>query len=319
MRTRKIGLYWLLLALSACASQEPREEISAPASEETTGPAANDKLDAVAWTQAAAEFRAASLGTFAAAWRAIDAGIDDPAWDALPPTERDAIGNRAQLASLPIAVIADVDETLLDNTPFNARMIVEPIPGDLAVADSRAAFIRRWQEWVADERARALPGAAAFAKRLSEGGVAFYYITNRDDSERDATCRNLVAEGFPVPDCETFVLTRNDAQGRPSAKLSRRATVGSSHRVLAMLGDNLGDFVEGVEATRAVRDGLVDAQGSWWGERWFMLANPMYGSWENAAGPLPADAKPPTLASREAQIRAAKIAELDLKLDIKSN
>ncbi|MEO6066158.1 MAG: HAD family acid phosphatase [Lysobacterales bacterium] len=306
-----------MLALSACASQESREEMPALLDDDVAGPASNDKLDAVAWTQGAAEFRAASLGAFAGAWRAVDAGIDDPAWDALPPTERDAIGNRAQLASLPIAVITDIDETLLDNTPFNARMIVEPIPGDLAVADSRTAFARRWQEWVADERARALPGAAAFAKRLSEGGIAFYYITNRDDTEREATCRNLVAEGFPVPDCEAFVLTRNDAQGRPSAKLSRRAMIGRGHRVLVMLGDNLGDFVDGVEATRAVRDALVDAQHAWWGERWFMLANPMYGSWENAAGPLPADAKPPTMAGRAAQIRAAKIGELDLKQDNK--
>lgn len=319
MHVRQLALCLMLLGLGACASQQSREEAPAPVALSSSGPAPDDKLDAIAWTQGAAEFRAASLGAFAGAWRAVDAGIDDPDWDALPPAERAGIGNRAELASLPIAVIADVDETLLDNTPFNARMLVDPIPGDLAVADSRAAFSRRWRDWVEDERARALPGAAAFAQRLAEGGVAFFYITNRDDGERDATCRNLVAQGFPVPDCEVHVLTRNDAAGRPSAKLSRRATVGRGHRVLAMLGDNLGDFVDGVEATRQVRDGLVDAQGAWWGERWFMLPNPMYGSWETAAAPLPPDANPRSFAERELQIRAAKRAELDLKLDTKAN
>lgn len=319
MRTRDLALCFLLLGLCGCAGRETHEEQSAPVAEVPAGPLPDDKLDAVAWTQGAAEARASSLGAFAGAWRAVDAGIDDPAWDALPPSERDAIGNRAELASLPIAVIADVDETLLDNTPFNSRMLMEPIPGDLAVADSRAAFSRRWREWVDDERARALPGAAAFARRLADGGVAFFYITNRNDQERAATCRNLVAEGFPVPDCQRHVLTRNDEQGRPSAKSSRRATIGRGHRVLAMLGDNLGDFIDGVEASRAVRGALVDAQGPWWGERWFMLSNPMYGSWETAAGPLPPDAHPATLAERDAQIRAAKRAALDLKLDPKSN
>lgn len=319
MRTRNAGLCLVWLALGACASQQAREEMPPATAGVAALLSANDKLDAVAWTQAAAEFRAASLGTYASAWRAVDGGIEDPAWDALPPSERTAIGNFAQLASLPLAVIADVDETLLDNTPFNARMIVEPIPGDLAVTDSRAEFSRRWREWVADERARALPGAAAFAQRLSEGGVAFYYITNREDEERDATCRNLIAEGFPLPDCETFVLTRNEALGRPSAKLSRRALVGRDHRVLAMLGDNLGDFVDGVDATRAVRDGLVNERAPWWGERWFMLPNPMYGSWEGAAAPLPADAQPTTMLDRENTIRTAKIRQLDLKLDSKAN
>ncbi len=318
MRAAWLGLGASLLWLVGCGSQQVRDAATTP-EVAIAGPAANDKLDAVAWTQASAEFRAASLGAFAGAWRAVDAGIDDPAWDALPPDERDAIGNREQLGSLPLAIIADVDETLLDNTPFNARLIVEPIPADLVAGDSRAAFKRRWQEWVFDERARALPGAAAFAKRLAEGGIAFYYVTNRDDDERDATCRNLVATGFPVPDCARFVLTRNAEQGRPSEKLSRRELVGRSHRVLAMLGDNLGDFVDGVESSRAVRDSLVDAREGWWGERWFMLPNPMYGSWETAAGPLPRDANPATLAERDARIRASKIGELDQKRDEKSN
>jgi len=315
MRIARLSICLLALGFGACSSSEVREERLEPISTVDTGPRADDKLDAVAWTQAAAEFRAASLQAFAGAWRAVDTGVADPAWDALPPAERDALGNRAGLASLPIAVIADVDETLLENTPFNARMIVEPIPGDLAVADSRAAFTRRWKHWVADERARALPGAAAFARRLSEGGVAFYYITNRDDDERDATCRNLVAEGFPVSNCETFVLTRNEAEGRPSAKLSRRAAVGRAHRVLAVLGDNLGDFVDGVDASRAIRDGLVDQHSGWWGERWWMLPNPMYGSWENPAAPLPPDVVPTTVGERSAAVRKAKIAELDLRQD----
>lgn len=315
MRMSSLSICLLALGLVACSSPVVREESPGPVPIVQAGPAADDKLDAVAWTQGAAEFRAASLQAFAGAWRAVDTGLEDPAWDALPPAERDSLGNRARLASLPLAVIADVDETLLDNTPFNARLIVEPIPGDLAVADSRAAFARRWGEWVADERSRALPGAAAFAKRLSAGGVAFYYITNRDDAERDATCRNLVAVGFPVPDCATFVLTRNDAEGRPSAKLSRRAAVGRTHRVLTVLGDNLGDFVDGVDATRAVRDGLVDKHAGWWGERWWVLPNPIYGSWENPAAPLPAGVVPATASERSAAVRKAKIAELDRRKD----
>ncbi len=314
MRIARLTIALLALGLGACAGPEVRQERSGSASAAAMGPAADDKLDAVSWTQTAAEFRATSLQAFTGAWRAVDAGLADPAWDALPSGERDTLGNRGVMASLPVAVIADVDETLLDNTPFNARLIVDPFPGDLPTSDSRAAFALRWKSWVAEERAHALPGAVAFAKRLSDHGVALYYVTNRDDDEREATCRNLVATGFPVPDCETFVLTRNDAAGRPSAKLTRRATVGRTHRVVAMLGDNLGDFVDGVDANRSVREGLVDRHAGWWGERWWVLPNPIYGSWENAAGPLPSGAVPATLRERSQAIRKAKISELDLRM-----
>ncbi len=302
-----LGLTSLLL-LVACRSAEVRDEVVAPV---PTGPAAHDKLDAVAWTQGSAEFQALSLQAFGAARRAVESALDDPAWDALPPDERNALGNRATLASLPLAVIADVDETLLDNTPFNVRLIRDPIPGDLDVSDSRAAFDRRWEEWVSDERAVALPGSAAFARHLLAGGIALVYVTNREDGQREATCRNLVAEGFPVPDCETFVLTKNDDAGRPSAKGSRRAVVGQRYRILALIGDNLGDFEEGVETDLASRRRMVDEHQGWWGERWVVLPNPIYGSWEKVAGKLPPDAEPRTLRERESAIRTAKEAALD--------
>ena len=78
------------------------------------------------------------------------------------------------------------------------------------------------------------------------------------------------------------VLTRDDARGWTREKGSRRREIDRTHRVVMLVGDNLGDFLGGVSADNATRAGLVAPYEGWWGERWFMLPNPAYGSWEGA-------------------------------------
>lgn len=259
----------LLLAvglLAGCATPSPRgPAASAPVS------AANDNLDATLWMQASAEYHAAVLGSYALARQQLDAALADESWDAMPPAERAAIARRS-FESLPPAIIADADETLIDNSPFQV--------GDI-LAD-RSFDYANWFAWVSQSKARALPGAVEFAKYAASRGVTIYYVTNRDaPAEVEATVANLRTVGFPVADDASNVLLRGDPRAPAREKGERRRWVGERHRVLLMLGDNLGDFLDGIKVGREQRQALVDQHAGFWGTRWIMLPNPSYGSWED--------------------------------------
>src|SRR5690554_7408570 len=103
------------LTLAGCASAPPRAATSAPAA---TVPA-DDNLNAVLWVQRSAEYQANAISLFRAAADHLDEALKAPGWDALVPEER---MQAAPLAGLAPAVIMDIDETVLDNSPYQARL-----------------------------------------------------------------------------------------------------------------------------------------------------------------------------------------------------
>src|SRR5690606_11199373 len=137
-------------------------------------------------------------------------------------------------SALPPAVIVDVDETVLDNSYYQARMI----------RDNTAYSEATWGPWVMEARATAIPGAREFAGYAAKKGVTIFYVTNRMSNLEEATRRNLAAEGFPLSTGVDTVLTRGERkEWSASAKGPRRAHVASTHRILLLIGDDLGDFV----------------------------------------------------------------------------
>src|SRR3546814_10594895 len=80
----------------------------------------SDLLNAVLWVQTSAEYRAAAETVYRAATDQLDATLAQAHWDALLPSDRD---NAGDTASLKPAVIMDIDETVLDNSPYQARLI----------------------------------------------------------------------------------------------------------------------------------------------------------------------------------------------------
>jgi acid phosphatase len=269
------------LLLSACAATAPREA-AAPATP------ANDQLYAVAWQQDAVEYEATARTVYAGARRALApvvqwqqqaaAATDEAAlaaaanqlanWNAMPMAER-ADNDEGQ----PLAIILDVDETVLDNTPYQARRI--DVDGLYEPAS--------WSAWVAERRARAVPGAVEFTQWAAGAGIAVFYVTNRSAADGAATADNLRALGFPLPEGEERLLLLDDARGFGSDKVSRRQLVDRDYRVIGLFGDNLGDFLGGVKTDNATRKRRTATYRDWWGSRWFMLPNPMYGSWVDAA------------------------------------
>ena len=258
----------LALAVSAllagCAAAPPRPAAVAPM------PAANDNLNAVVWTQAAIEHDLIYLQTYRDAQSRLLAALHDPQWDALTKEDR-----AAPAAGLPPAVVLDVDETVLDNSPYQARLVKSGGQYDEA----------SWAAWCKEERARALPGALAFARFAAAHGIAVIYLSNRAQDLDAVTLANLRRLGFPVAGPDAFLGLGTVEPGCEQAgteKGCRRQLVSRKYRVLMQFGDQLGDFVDVVANTEAGRRQAIDGYMGWIGTRWFVLPNPTYGAWEPA-------------------------------------
>lgn len=255
-----LTLATLLAVTAACKST----------STATLGTAADDNLNAVLWMQDAAEYQAVCQSLYRAAGAGLDAALAQPDWDALPAAERDAAA-----IGLPPAIVMDVDETVLDNSPYQARLI----------RDGAEYSEASWQRWVTEQRARAVPGAVEFARAAHAKGITVLYLSNRAVHLKEATIANLKAVGLPVEHDGVFLglgMTVAGCRSHGSEKTCRRRLVSRHYRVLMQFGDQLGDFAQVPENSRDGRRRLLTRYRGWFGERWWMLPNPSYGGWEPA-------------------------------------
>jgi 5'-nucleotidase (lipoprotein e(P4) family) len=169
---------------------------------------------------------------------------------------------------MPCAVVTDVDETVLDNSPNQAWMII----------NQRTFNQADWQKWVDRVEAKPLPGTLEFFNYAASKGIKTFYVTNRSEAERAGTTENLKKAGFPEVTNETLLL-RADTSG----KEPRRQQIAQKHRIVLLVGDNLNDLAEVFERKPiAERFAAVDNLKNDFGNRFIVLPNPMYGEWENA-------------------------------------
>jgi acid phosphatase len=286
--------------LVGCAGVAPRDgTVVGTASAAATGnyriqtdtPPRNDGLNATVWFQSV-ERDLVFGGIYRAAAERLPAALADKVWDALPQGDRSN-----DPGALPPAIIVDVDETVLDNSPDQVRQIRQD--KEFNEAD--------WGAWVEQRAAKPLPGALEFLRAAAAEGVTVFYISNRDASLSAATIDNLRSAGFPIADDGQFLGLGTVVDGceqEGSEKTCRRQLVGRRYRVLMQFGDQVGDFVQIVANTPEGRRAAIAPYQGWMGQRWWALPNPMYGSWEpalfNNAWNQPAAAR-----------RAAKEAALD--------
>jgi 5'-nucleotidase (lipoprotein e(P4) family) len=244
----------VLLLVAACRSAAPaRPPAQAPPAPAVSpaAAAAPELPTAVRWAQRSAEYRAAFLQTYRAATAHVER----------------AAGGRF---SGTWAVVADADETVISNVQHEVERSREAGPA--------AAFDpRRWTEWVRRREAVALPGAAAFLRRVRELGGRIAIVTNRTAAECDDTRANFEAQGLQYD----AMLCR--PEGQPGDKNPRFAAVRSGAafgsgpvEVVAFLGDNIRDFPAGDQEWRKKGDGAFAE----FGVRYFVFPNPLYGSFE---------------------------------------
>jgi 5'-nucleotidase (lipoprotein e(P4) family) len=214
------------------------------------------QVGAILWMQKAAEYRALCYQAFNWARKTLDE--DEKTRKRLPKAER----------RKPRAVIVDVDETVLDNSPAQA----------FGIKNRRAFNLPDWYAWGEMRKAKPIPGAVEFANYAKSKGVRIFYISNRDEVQKQATIENLKAVGFPDISAENVLL-----RDKESGKEPRRQIVAQNYRTVLLLGDNLNDFSAAFERKSvADRFAETDRVKDLWGSKFIVLPNAMYGDWESA-------------------------------------
>jgi len=257
-------VFLLVISATLCACARPGGE--------------QDNLNAVLWVQTSAEYTASTTGIYAVATTALQRTVENRVGDA----ER-------------MAVVMDLDETILNNSHFKAH--------ELLVRSRNKR--KSWDEWVTLRNATAVPGAVEFIRASQELGVTVMIITNRrcqvrpdaheQCPQRADTLANLQQIGVEVNRHSLMfrgerpsgqcLSTLSDAEKETGSwstanKTSRRDCVGHDFDIVMMLGDQLGDFVgDSGGSTLAFRDALQSQHQDKWGKTWFMIPNPTYGTW----------------------------------------
>lgn len=265
-----------LVLLAGCSTSTPTKTPAptAPAAPAAAAPTpkspADDNLNAVAWSQTAIEHDLIFLQTYRDAQARLPAALADKQWDALPKDDRVAPSK-----DLKPAVVLDIDETVLDNSPYQARLIKSG--GEYNEAD--------WAAWCNEQRARALPGVVEFTQFAAKHGIAVIYISNRAKDLDQATLANLRKAGLPVAGPESFLglgTFVEDCEQIGTEKGCRRQLISHKYRVLMQFGDQIGDFVTVLANNAEGRQKAMKPYMDWIGTRWFVLPNPTYGAWEPA-------------------------------------
>lgn len=212
----------------------------------------NGKLWASVWQQRAAEYKALCFQAYNLAALRVDVAV-----------------SHHKKSDKPLAVITDIDETLLDNSPEDAR----------AAFHNQEFDSKAWKAWTARGMADTVPGAPAFFKYAAKKGVAVFYVSNRDEDESAGTLKNLQYYHLPFADNAHLLL-----KGAISSKEARRQLVLKKYDVVLLCGDNLADF-------DALYDNHPDEQHrtvvtqklmKQFGSKYIVLPNASYGDWESA-------------------------------------
>ena len=259
----RILILFILIFLSACSTSQDNN---------TSAPDSEQLVMSTLWYQHSAEMRALYYQAFNLAEFRVKEMLAE--YDGEKPP----------------AVVVDIDETMLDNSPSEAKNILE---GERYSSE-------RWLKWTSLAKAKPLPGSVDFANFLAGAGVELFYISNRREAELDATKENLIKEGFPGIK-EDHILLKSDT----SDKTSRREKVSEKYEILLLVGDNLGDF-DGIFDDRPddYGKGKVDMNKEEFGKRFIILPNPIYGSWTSALFGSTSDMSPEEIAAHRKKFLA---------------
>ncbi|HXR85131.1 MAG TPA: 5'-nucleotidase, lipoprotein e(P4) family [Hanamia sp.] len=236
-----------LLLFSASCSIAPRVSIT------TTNPSSSLIIDgktfATAYQQRSAEYKALCYQAFNIA--------------------HDRITQYSHESSpKPKAIMTDIDETILNNSSYQAHQLLEGKDYDPA----------SWVEWTSKGEADTIPGALRFLKYAASTGIEIFYVTNRGENEREGTLKNLKKFNFPNADDAHLLL-----KGNTSSKEPRKNSIAETHTIIMLMGDNMNDFSYLFEKkTSDERDKVADDFSAQFGNRFIVLPNPVYGDWESS-------------------------------------
>ena len=233
----------VLFVIAACTSTKQITTTPAlPGNIPVTG-----KIFASLYQQRAAEYKALCLQAFNIA--------------------RLRVNENLQKGGKPKAIITDIDETILDNSPYEVHQTLQ----------GKDYESSSWYQWTSMSQADTVPGAPAFLQYAASKGVTIFYITNRDEKERAGTLFNLRKFNLPNADSAHLILRHGT-----SSKEVRRQLVATSHDIILLLGDNLGDFSALFDKrSMEEREQNTDNLAGEFGNKFIIIPNPVYGDWES--------------------------------------
>ncbi|MGE7778128.1 5'-nucleotidase, lipoprotein e(P4) family [Chitinophaga sp. NPDC101104] len=244
---RYLGIL-LLIFFAACKTAGP----VASGAQGQAAPWVSGPAWAALWQQRAGEYRALCLQAYRAAGDRVEV-------------------MRHQQTLRPRAIVTDIDETVLDNSPYSAAVALA----------GRSWSQASWEEWTKKAAAEPVPGSVEFFRFAAESGFTIYYITNRLESERAATLKNLQRCGFPQADDEHLLMSSGNSDKEP-----RRQEVARKYEIAMLVGDNLNDFsAVFYRQPSDARNAKVDEVRQELGSRYIMIPNAMYGDWLSALVP----------------------------------
>ncbi|SUK30390.1 Acid phosphatase [Staphylococcus aureus] len=206
------------------AEVQQTQQASIPASQKVN--LGNQNIMAVAWYQNSAEAKALYLQGYNSAKTQLDKEI------------------KKNKGKHKLAIALDLDETVLDNSPYQGYASIHNKP-----------FPEGWHEWVQAAKAKPVYGAKEFLKYADKKGVDIYYISDRDkEKDLKATQKNLKQQGIPQAKKSHILLKGKDDK----SKESRRQMVQKDHKLVMLFGDNLLDFTDPKEATAESREALIE-------------------------------------------------------------
>lgn len=168
------------------------------------------------------------------------------------------------------AIIVDIDETILDNSPYQAGL----------ARRGQNYSEATWTNWVNFARAEALPGISNLLHYAASKKVEVFYVSNRKSFQTLQTITNLQRQGLPFADTNHVLL-----RTRKESKDDRRGPLLTNgvYDIVLLIGDNLADFHHDFESTNQIERLFATerARGAF-GSNYILLPNPMYGNWEGA-------------------------------------
>jgi 5'-nucleotidase (lipoprotein e(P4) family) len=282
-----------VFVLFSCAAGKPVQDTPACPYERDT----HERLSGLVWMQTSAEYQvlaetayrgaSARIATAVERHRAggklcpaaleqcgqevlgkCDEGSPDPAVRA--PAASGCTNHRRDLA-----VVVDIDETFLNNSPMSGELVRRRKGYDGEI----------WTSWVNEMEAGFIPGVEDFLRSLAGSEVKLVFVTNRKKEEKPATIENLRKLGLEVEEKDIYCSEDLGPDGKPwpSEKKYRRKHIAERYWIVALIGDDLADFLPDVrdKITPENRVKTMRRNLDAFGKYWFLLPNPLYGSWDD--------------------------------------
>jgi len=171
-----------------------------------------------------------------------------------------AMLEQSQKEGLPLAIVTDIDETILLNYDFQTTLL----------KDKKKFSYNLFEEYVNLENEIPISGAVEYFHYLAKQGVKVIYISNRLANTENQTYAYLKKHGYPIESKDDLLL-KGEKENWNSDKSSRRVYIANKYTVIQMFGDNLKDFVENRREAFIAKNKF--------GISWFLIPNPLYGTW----------------------------------------